>query len=407
MSRPANQDRTACILGAGPSGLTAAARAARAGVRVILVDHARSPGKKLRVSGGGKANITNLEVSHKNYAGRDPNFARQALQRFTPRHMLEWLERQHIPVEERDYGQIFCKRTAEDVLNALLQQARTVGVEFLFPRTINNVSRSAGGAGFRITTNAEVLECDALVLALGSPARPKTGATALGAHIARALGHTVIPFSPALTPLRMPENWALEGLSGISVPASVSCTGHSFEQPVLFTHKGMSGPGILQASLYWSPGMPLSIDFLPRTRLKEEARNAGKLHLSSLLCRALPDRLAFRLLENPDIPGLAGLGEKKVAELSREQWATVHAAVHAFNVTPCAAEGMALAEAASGGVCTDEFSPRTMESLLVPGLFTVGELLDITGNLGGFNLHWAFASGMAAGAALGAGRTRK
>lgn len=400
MSRTTVRPRVACILGAGPSGLVAAARAARSGMRVLLADHARNPGKKLRISGGGKANITNLDLSYKNYAGENPKFVQHALKRFSPKHMLDWLAQRDIPVEQREYGRIFCKKSAVDVLNALLREAEDAGVEFLFSRRIEGVSGNPEGKGFEVRTDAGPIVCDFLTLALGSPAWPKVGATDLGAKLARSLGHKTIPFAPALTPFVMPEGWALDGLTGISIPAETTCAGHAFTQPVLFTHKGMSGPGILQASLYWKPGLPVSIDFLPHIRLKDEARTSGKQRLISLLCRFLPDRLARKLLENPAVPGLNDLRERKAAELSRENWETVRAAVHAFTVTPRATGGMALAEAASGGVDTAEISPRTMESRLVPGLFIVGELLDITGNLGGFNLHWAFASGMAAGDAL-------
>ena len=400
MSRTTARQGTICILGAGPSGLMAATRAARSGVRVLLVDHARYPGKKLRISGGGKANITNLDISWKNYAGTNPKFVHHALKTFSPKHMLDWLERRNIPVEQREYNQIFCKRSAEDVLTALLREARGAGTELLFSRRIEGASRTQEGNGFEIQTDAGSIACDFLVLALGSPAWPKAGATDLGARLACRFGHRVIPFAPALTPLIMPDDWALDGLSGISLLAGVSCGGHVFRQPVLFTHKGMSGPGMLQASLYWKPGMPITMDFLPQTRIKAEAEKWGKLRLISLLCRALPDRLAHKLLENPAIPNLSRLGERKVAELSKEHWESIPAAVHAFRVTPRATGGMACAEAASGGVDTAGISPRTMESRLVPGLFIIGELLDITGNLGGFNLHWAFASGTVAGNAL-------
>lgn len=390
----------ALILGSGPAGLAAAIQTAGAGLKTVVIERSPSPAEKLRVSGGGKGNLTNLRLGPGNYAGREPDFTLPALERFPPERLLAWLERQGIPVEERKWGQVFCKAPAANVVAALYRQALDCGCRFHFSTAATGVSRSAAEQAFHVQTTAGEVSSRLLLLALGSPASPQTGATDAGARLARALGHSVLPFTPALVPLVMGTSWPLARLAGISLPAVVSCGGRAFFRPLLFTHDGVSGPAILSASLYWEPGQPIAINFLPSRPLAEEMEKAGKTRLGVLLRRLLPDRLADALLQDAANPRLAALADRRCAELARADRLAVIARVHEFTITPKGTGDMRRAEVARGGVATRELAAHTLESRLVRNLFFAGELLDITGELGGFNLHWAFASGDLAGEAM-------
>lgn len=418
------------ILGAGASGLFCAMTAAARGRRVTLVDHARTTGRKVRIAGGGKCNFTNLEMHARHYVGDNPHFPKSALARFTPWDMVSLVSEHAIAWEEREHGQLFCLRSAHDLADLLEQRCRAAGCRFLLGRRVVGVEHdgtafvatiaphpcgpgAACGADHdpdgRADTEAHGaravggdgpgkplrLRAASLVVSTGGPAWPQIGATDMGYHIARQFGHAVTPPRPVLAPLVMPPQWPLHGLAGIALPARVTVNDASFTLPLLFTHRGISGPAALQASCRWRPGAPVEIDFLPDARLDERLRapEHGKLLVRTLLGRLLPDRLAERLTP-PDSPGVA---ERKVAELSRTARDALHRAVHAHAVVPAGTEGMRKAEAAAGGVRVDRISSRSMESGLRPGLFFTGEVLDVTGQLGGYNLHWAWASGKAAG----------
>lgn len=413
------------ILGAGASGLYCAMTAAARGRRVTLVDHARATGRKVRIAGGGKCNFTNLEMHARHYVGGNPHFPKSALARFTPWDMVSLVSENAIAWEEREHGQLFCLRSADDVADMLEARCRKAGCRFLLGQRIEGVEHD--GAAFVVTmapalasggngeggavpgavpegrdsavpegrdsaANPARLQAASLVVATGSQAWPQIGATDMGHRIARQFGHKVTPPRPVLVPLVMDPQWPLHGLAGIALPARVTTGGASFTLPLLFTHRGISGPATLQASCYWHPGAPVEIDFLPGGNLEEllRAPEHGKLLARTLLGRLLPDRLAERLLP-PEIEN------RKIAELSKAARATLHAAVHAHIAVPAGTEGMRKAEAAAGGVSVEHISSRSMESALRPGLFFTGEVLDVTGQLGGYNLHWAWASGKAAG----------
>ncbi|MEG6506663.1 NAD(P)/FAD-dependent oxidoreductase [Nitratidesulfovibrio sp. 1201_IL3209] len=405
------------ILGAGASGLFCAMTAAARGRRVTLVDHARATGRKVRIAGGGKCNFTNLEMHAKHYVGGNPHFPKSALARFTPWDMVSLVSENAIAWEEREHGQLFCLHAADDVADLLERRCRAAGCRFLLGQRVEGVEHD--GTAFVVTiapaqapgsdtdSDAEPgpqaagrggpgtpvrLRAASLVVATGSPAWPQVGATDIGHRIARRFGHAVAPPRPVLAPLAMPPQWPLHGLAGIALPARVTTAGVSFTLPLLFTHRGISGPAALQASCHWQPGAPVEIDFLPGENLDEMLRvpEHGKLLARTLLGRLLPTRLADRLVP-PDI------SDRRIAELSRTARAALHAAVHAHAAVPAGTEGMRKAEAAAGGVRVDRISSRSMESALRPGLFFTGEVLDVTGQLGGYNLHWAWASGKAAG----------
>lgn len=394
------------ILGAGPAGLTAARHASLAGKRVLILDKASRPGLKLLLAGGGKGNVTNRHVEISDYVGNTPAFAAYALERVPPELVLAELQDAGIPLEERDHGRVFCQTSARALLDHLLRQlppdrctvrrnacvTAMAHADGLFSVACENTDSNA--------TAGKTTEFTAprLVLATGSPAWPQCGADDSGARLAASLGHRIEPFRPALAPFIMPQNWPLGGLSGISLPVRIFCDAPEapvFEDSLLFTHKGISGPAVLRVSCRWHRGDAVLIDFLPENDAAAMLDAAtGKATPKSLFARMLPERLLDALLD----PALAA---RRAAELSRKQRTAIAAALHRHTVVPLRTEGLAKAEAAAGGVDTADVNPATMESRRVPGLFFCGEILDVTGNLGGYNLHWAWASGTVAGESAG------
>ena len=419
------------VLGAGASGMLCAATAAQNGRQVLLLEHNDAPGRKLAVTGGGKCNFSNRSVQPSDYVSENKEFCRSALSRFGAAEAVKLVQSAGIDVEERDHGQLFCQRSAKDLSAFLRRLCGTAGCAFAFGEKARRVERCAqqnadSGARFTVQTQSSTFFARSLVIATGGPAWPQVGATGTGFEVARAMGHALVAPRPALAGLVMPESWPLAGLAGISAGASIcvlpqeNAAAQKDEQrnkntqgkkraspipnpaavnlPLLFTHRGISGPAALQASLYWRSGMALCIDFLPHISLEAQldAPGAGKLACGSLVRRHMPERLALALLP----PELA---KKPVARLSREERNALHAALCRFYVRPCATEGFSKAEVTAGGVSTEHISSRSMQSALAPGLFFCGEVLDVTGRLGGYNLHWAFASALAAGEALAHG----
>jgi predicted flavoprotein YhiN len=417
-----------------------AATAAAGGIRTLLVDHAPTPGKKLCITGGGKGNITNLSMSVEDFVGEDPQFCQAALAAFPPEQMLDMLRAARIPVEEREEGQIFCTRSAKDVLRMLLDACRSC--DFAMGNPVEAVEHPslpprssapvhAGDTLFTVRAADGIWRAPALVIATGGSAWPQIGATDFGIRLARRFGHSAIPFRPALVGLTMPAHWPLRGLAGVSLrvtlalaptqavadlperpaqpPRAAGCFPTSLlsnqhlppggiaarNLPLLFTHKGLSGPAALQASLYWRPGMALRIDFLPERPLALllDAVESGRVFAGNLLKRLLPSRLCDALVPED-------IARRKTAELSRAQRDLLCRIAHEHQVIPSGTEGLRKAEIAAGGIATRETSPDTLESRLVPHLFFCGEALDVAGRLGGYNLHWAFASGRLAGQSL-------
>lgn len=393
------------ILGAGASGLFCAATLASYGKNVLVADHAARVGKKILVSGGGKCNVTNRTVSFSDYWGERPQFARSALNQFPPEKLITALEKAKIPLEAREHGQLFCRRSAEDIVDWLKGQCQSCS--FALGAVFEEIALDAEKFSLRIADRK--YSAPALVVATGSPAYPQIGATDLGAQLARRAGHKVFPFSPSLVGLAMPKNWSLAGLAGISVDADVQvipagCTSNksviqaASALPLLFTHSGISGPAALQASLYYNRGDSLTINFLPGFSLDAYLQTAEprKKMVKTVLGQLLPARLAERILLS-----YQNDAERKIAELPGTIRKALAESVHTHRVIPTGTEGMKKAEAAKGGVSVSDIHAKTMESALVPGLYFCGEVLDITGRLGGYNLHWAFASGYAAGNAIG------
>ena len=356
-----------------------------------FLDHGAKPARKVRVSGGGKCNFTNLYVEPGNYICSNPHFVKSALARLSPWDVVAFLAENGITWEEREHGQLFTDQGAGRLAGALVARARRAGAELLLGREITGVS---GKGPFRVDMGGETLEAGKLVIALGGPSWPQVGATDLGFRLARQFSLPIVRPRPGLVPLVFSGNDKLlcQEMTGNALPVTIECNGVAFTDPLLFTHKGISGPATLQISSYWRERQPLFIDFLPDLALPEfiEDNRSTNAQFKNLLSRVLPRKLPELILSQP-------LAEARVSQLSRQQIEVARNRIHRFRVVPANTEGYGKAEVTVGGVDTDVVSSKTMECKSVPGLHVIGEALDVTGHLGGFNLHWAFASGAACG----------
>lgn len=387
------------VIGAGAAGLFFAARAT-GGKSVLLLERQSRAGRKLLISGGGKCNVTNREVGPGNYHSRGSDakllrrFLSPALQAWPPSRMLAFLDEHGIRLEEREHGQVFCARGAEELRDLLLRLAERNGAQIKLGQNIQAVSHDIAGGGFEVTSNGQSHFSRRLLLASGGPAWPRAGGTGFGEALARQAGHKIVPAAPALTPLSLPPDWPLHGLQGLSLEARLSLPGSAspaFTLPLLFTHKGLSGPACLQISTYLPLQAPeLEIDFLPGQDLSAllDAPANQRLNLAGLLRRLLPERLSAALLRGA---GLESEARRKLAELPRATRKRMAQAVQAHRCRPLA-PSFDQAESSSGGVELCEIHPASLESRLAPGLHFCGELPDVCGWLGGYNLHWAWAS---------------
>jgi len=372
-----------------------AAVAGLRGRRVLLLDHADAPGKKILISGGGRCNFTNLHAAPDRFLSTNPHFAVSALARYTPADFLDLVERHRIAWHEKTLGQLFCDGSARQIVALLLAECARGGVELALGHPITGIDHC--DARFRISFGARIVEAPALVVATGGPSIPKLGATGFAYDLARRFGLKVVEPRPALVPLTLSRDEALfHALSGVSTEVVAAAGKASFREAALFTHRGLSGPAILQVSSYWRPGEPVDVDFLPRSKpgwLREAKREAPRAGLKTVVARQLPDRLAEALVERMGLNGeLANLPDRKLEEAERRlsQW----------RFRPNGTEGFAKAEVTVGGIATQGLSSRTMEARKVPGLYAVGEAVDVTGWLGGYNFQWAWASAAAAAEAL-------
>jgi predicted Rossmann fold flavoprotein len=386
------QSFDALILGGGAAGLMSAIEAGKRGRRVAVLERADKLGKKILISGGGRCNFTNIHCQPENFLSSNPHFAKSALARYTPADFIALVEKHGIPYHEKTLGQLFCDRSARDILAMLESECRDAGVSLVLSTKIEEVSRDADFVVRAV--NAE-FRAPALVVATGGLSIPKIGATAFGYDLARQFGLKIRTPWPGLVPLVWGE---AEGshyydLTGVSAEVIASCDGQQFREKMLFTHRGLSGPAILQISSYWKKPQPIVIDLLPDRQLTaafadpKSPRNLNALRAE--LRKVLPNRLADRWL---DLHAPTSWTNTALADLERQ--------AHAWATIPSGTEGYEKAEVTAGGVDTDELSAKTMESRKVPGLFFIGEVVDVTGHLGGFNFQWAWASGAAAGRAL-------
>jgi hypothetical protein len=383
------------VIGAGASGLMCAATAGARGRSVLVLDHAPRAGAKVLISGGGRCNFTNRDVSAAHYLSANPHYCTSALARFPPRSVLELIERRGIRWHEREEGQLFLDGSARQIVDLLREACDRAGARVELERRIGRIGRDAGG--FTVETDGGAVRSASLVVATGGLSYAKLGASGFGFDIARQFGLSVVPPRPALVPFvfSRADREALGGLAGVSVDVAISCAGRSFGGKVLFTHRGLSGPAALQASLHWRPGEPILIDLLPGADILDELlrRRGSRSEPKSLLAPHLPKRLAALLCDRLGAAGpLNQLSERVLRKLA--------AGLRAWTITPGGTEGYATAEVTAGGVDTAELSSKTMEVRRAPGLYFIGEVVDVTGELGGYNLHWAWASGHAAGMAV-------
>lgn len=383
------------ILGAGAAGLMCAAHA---GPGVLVVDHARAPGEKIRISGGGRCNFTNLHTSPENFLSANPHFAKSALARYTQWDFIDLVSRHGIAWHEKTLGQLFCDGSAKQIVAMLVAELDRAGASLWLQTSLRDLA--ATQSGFELTLERDGLRhmviCRNLVVATGGKSIPKMGASGLAYDIARQFGIGVTETRPALVPLTFPEG-RFAGLSGLSLPARLSNTRALFDEALLFTHRGLSGPAILQISSYWREGEAVNIDLAPDVALfdllREQRQRAGRRRVASELARHLPARLVEHL--GTWLPLSGRLADQPDAELSR-----LADALHRWQVTPSGSEGYRTAEVTLGGIDTDALSSSTFEAARVPGLFAIGEAVDVTGWLGGYNFQWAWASGHAAGQAI-------
>jgi len=382
------------IIGAGASGLMCAFEAGKRGRRVLVIDHANKAGKKILMSGGGRCNFTNLTVEPENFISNNVHFCKSALSRFSQWDFLALVERHHINFHEREYGQLFCNDSAKDILTMLLAECAAANVTVQLNTRIESI-RSVSD-GFTLETNQGALSCASLVVATGGLSIPKMGATPLGYQIAQQFGIPIVPTRAGLVPLTLqPEDKErFSPLSGIAVPCAISNQRQSFAEALLFTHRGLSGPVVLQISSYWFAGEDLEINLLPQLdlvdTLKDKRADKVKNILKTVLDSYLPKRLLSCLL--PD-----ELLSCSLQDLSDRQIQLVAHQLQQWQIKPNATEGYRTAEVTLGGVDCDALSSKTMASKQVPGLYFIGEVVDVSGWLGGYNFQWAWSSAWCAG----------
>ncbi|MBT8039570.1 MAG: NAD(P)/FAD-dependent oxidoreductase [Gammaproteobacteria bacterium] len=389
-------DADVLIIGAGAAGLQCAIVAGNRGRRVVVLEGSNKAGKKILMSGGGRCNFTNLNCDPSFFLSGNPQFCISALSRYTPRDFVAMVEAHDIPYHEKTAGQLFCDNSSKDIVAMLLSECDNAGVQIRTNCEVKSVTRHDR---FHVRTSTGDFRAPSLVIASGGLSIPKMGASGFGYELARQFGHTIVNTRAALVPLTFTGSLheMMQRLSGISLTATVSTTRQSFSDEVLFTHRGLSGPAILQLSSYWSAGDAIVIDLLPGSDAAKDLLDAKRARSKSLLRNVLADRLPRALVQ--EVQGLfwPAEAERPLAEIADDRLLAIAAQLHHWALKPAATEGYRTAEVTLGGVDTTELSSRTMESLRQPGLYFIGEVVDVTGHLGGFNFQWAWASGHAAG----------
>ncbi|MFT4034719.1 MAG: NAD(P)/FAD-dependent oxidoreductase [Patulibacter sp.] len=388
------------IIGAGAAGLMCAMTAGSRGREVLLLDSSNKPGKKILMSGGGRCNFTNMYAEPANYASQQPNpqFCISALTRYTPWDFIAMVDRHGIPYHEKKLGQLFCDHRSKDILNMLLDECRQVGVELHVRTCVHQIDRAE--EGYLLDTDLGPVRAQSVVIATGGLSIPTLGSTGFGYDVARAFGHRVLPTRAGLVPFTVTDRRLSElcnELSGTSADAVVRCNGQSFRENILFTHRGLSGPAILQISSFWQPGDVVEINLLPDEDaarwLRERQATRPSVELKTLLGERFTKKMAARLTDE-------WFASKPLKQYTAAELEAIAVQLSAWQLRPGGTEGYRTAEVTLGGVDTREISSKTMESRASPGLFFIGEVLDIAGHLGGFNFQWAWASGHAAGAVV-------
>ena len=384
------QEFDAIVIGAGAAGLMCAIEAGKRGRRVVVLDHAERIGKKILISGGGRCNFTNIHCRPENFLSANPHFAKSALARYTPADFIALIDRYRIPYHEKTLGQLFCDRSAQDILTMLEEECRSARVQILPKQRVIETSRPSG---FVVRTDDNDVHAPALAIATGGLSIPKIGATSFGYDVAHQFGLKIVETRPGLVPFVLNEadrkRWC--DLAGVATEVIASTDHQQFREKMLITHRGLSGPAILQISSYWRKAQPITVDLAPARDLTNQLKSGKRdpASFKSTLRDALPHRLADRYAE---IYVPKRWTNPALEDAERE--------LHRWQIVPEDTEGYAKAEVTAGGIDTDELSAKTMESRRVPGLYFIGEVVDVTGHLGGFNFQWAWASGYAAGNAI-------
>lgn len=387
------------VIGAGAAGLMAAARAGSKGKSVLLIDHSQKIGEKIRISGGGRCNFTNIHTSPANFISGNPHFCKSALSRYTPKDFIALVESYHIAYHDKGRGQLFCDDKATQIVDMLVSECEKSNVVFWTGTEIFGVTKNDSGFSIKTSQNM-IVTCSALVIATGGLSIPKIGATSFGYKIAEQFGHHIIPTRAGLVPLTFTDDTSklCAELTGLSVDPSVVSTGKTkFDEALLFTHRGLSGPVILQISSYWSETKPIHVNLVPHLKafdwLKEKRKSDPKKMLRTVMEELLPNRLADALAAVSGHDGQMGnLNDKKLTDVAN--------ILNNWTLIPAGTEGYRTAEVTLGGVDTKDISSQNFESRMTPGLHFIGEVLDVTGHLGGFNFQWAWASGFCCGESL-------
>nr|WP_197976965.1 NAD(P)/FAD-dependent oxidoreductase [Pseudomonas sp. CFBP 13727] len=381
------------IIGAGAAGLMCALSAAQRGREVLLIDHANKPGKKILMSGGGRCNFTNMYTEPANFLSQNPHFCKSALARYTQWDFIAMVAKHGVLYHEKKLGQLFCDNKSSDILGLLLAECESAGVELRMDTSVQSIEKTADG--YRLQTSLGLLACQSLVVATGGLSIPTLGATGFGYQIARQFGHSVLPTRAGLVPFTITDQLKdiCTELSGTSVDCVASCNDQAFRENLLFTHRGLSGPAILQISSFWQPGDTVEINLLPDhdalAWLQQQQAERPNSELKTLLGEVFTKKMANLLAEHWFV-------SKPMKQYTPAELQTVANTLGAWQLVPAGTEGYRTAEVTLGGVDTREVSSKTLESLKSPGLYFIGEVLDVSGHLGGFNFQWAWASGYAA-----------
>ncbi|HFQ5428256.1 TPA: NAD(P)/FAD-dependent oxidoreductase [Vibrio vulnificus] len=384
------------VIGAGAAGLMCAAEAGRRGRKVLVLDHAKKPGRKILISGGGRCNFTNNEVSAKNYLCRNPHFVKSALSQYSNWDFISMIYKYGIEFEERDHGQLFCLDSAKDIVNMLLSECDQPNIAQRYQVQLTEIEKTE--QGFVLRAGAEAFECQSLVVATGGLSMPKLGATPFGYKIAEQFGIPVVPTTAGLVPftLHKQDKEDFAELSGIAIPAEITAEdGTLFKEALLFTHRGLSGPAVLQISSYWKAGQAVSINLVPEVDVLELLQRNLEKHpnqsMKNTLAKVLPKRLVEVLIERNE------LTDKPLKQYNGKELQEIVEYLEHWKIAPNGTEGYRTAEVTLGGVDTDYLSSKTMECKTVPGLYFIGEVMDVTGWLGGYNFQWCWSSGFVAG----------
>ena len=389
------------IIGAGASGLMCALTAGERGRKVLVIDHANKIGKKILISGGGRCNYTNMYAEPANYLSTNPHFCKSALARYTQWDFQAMVDKHNIPWHEKTLGQLFCDNQSKDIVNLLVDECRQMGVAIRLKTTLEHLK--AEEQSFTLQTSLGDVSAESVVVATGGLSFPTMGATGIGYELAEQFDHHLVERRPALVPFTMPKPWLKHfvELSGVSADVIATCNGQSFRENLLITHRGVSGPAILQVSSYWKQNDNVTINWLPGRDiegwLREAFEERPKAAFRSILSEPLTKRLAQALCEFGEIKALTDNGQKVMNQFSAKDMEQLAALLENWVLQPSGTEGYKKAEVTIGGVATDHISSKTFESQKQSGLYFVGEVLDVTGHLGGFNFQWAWASGYCAG----------